>query len=351
MTTAIRYLNGERALRIAVALLAMMMLPLALVMQFNPMGPEGVPARVAHLTVAVIGFLLGLRWLVGSWPTYREAVWFLLASDLFIGIAVGVLSDPTARICGTIHIAMLGMYAAFLLGWRILLLHCVYALLLIAGLTGYAIVADGRTVQDLYVYTTPAITTVVGLPVVIQAIVETGRHGAAKLTEEWNIDSLTGAYSRRGMNFAVRGTARRVAATGVVLVGALDLDGFKRFNDSHGHGAGDQLLRDVVTRLKSVPRLIVGRFGGDEFGIVGFREGPEDAARTIDELRRLLSSRDGDGADDAGIPASLGIALAPVSSDRDRLAELAGIADEMLYAAKRSPADALLVRDLTAVVR
>ncbi|MCA0154981.1 GGDEF domain-containing protein [Tsukamurella sp. M9C] len=343
MTTAIRYLHGERTLRIAVALLAMMMLPLALVMQFNPMGPQGVPARVVHLSVAVIGFLLGVRWLVGRWPSAREAMWFLFLSDLFIGIAVAVLSDPTARICGTIHLAMVGLFAAFFLGWRILLLHCVYALLLIAGLTGHAILTEGRTLVDLYVYTTPAITTVVGLPVVIQVVVELGRHGAANITQEWNVDSLTGAYSRRGMNLAIRRTARRATDDGVVLVGALDLDGFKQFNDTRGHGAGDQLLRDVVDRLKTVPRVLVGRFGGDEFGIVAFRGGSEDAARTLGELRALLRPRD--ATDDGRIPGSLGIVIAP-GSDRSRVDDLALDADAALYEAKRSATSAVVVRDL-----
>lgn len=343
MTTAIRYLNGERILRVSVALLAMMMLPLAAVMQFNPMGPSGTPARLVHMSAAVIGFLLGLRWLVGRWPSAREAIWFLFLSDLLIGVAVTVLSDPTARICGTIHIAMVGLFAAFFLGWRILLLHCVYALLLIAGLTAYAILADGRTLLDLYVYTTPAITTVVGLPVVIQVVVELGRHGVADLTKEWNVDSLTGAYSRRGMNLAIRRTAKRATDDGLVVVAALDLDRFKQFNDTHGHGAGDQLLRDVAARLKTVPRLVVGRHGGDEFGLVAFRDGRGDAMTTIEELRALVVPR-GDH-DETGIPGSLGIVIA-AGRDRARLDALALAADEALYEAKRSTTSAVVVRDL-----
>ncbi|KXP05939.1 GGDEF domain-containing protein [Tsukamurella tyrosinosolvens] len=347
MTTAIRYLNGERTLRVSVALLAMMMLPLAMVMQFNPMGPHGVPARIAHVTVAVIGFLLGARWLVGRWPSAREAIGFLVLSDVCIAIAVSVLSDPTARISGTIHIAMVGLFAAFFLGWRVLLMHCVFALLLIAGLTAHAVLAEGRTVLDLYVYTTPAMTTVVGLPVVIQVVVELGRHGVARISREWNVDGLTGMYSRGGMSLAIRRNASRARDDGVVLVGALDLDGFKQFNDTHGHGAGDQLLRDVAATIKTVSRVLVGRFGGDEFGLVAFRDGPDDAARTVDDLRALLRPRGAcdDPADDGRIPGSLGIVIAP-GRDRKRLAELALEADQALYEAKGSASSAVVVRDL-----
>ncbi|CAM3577470.1 diguanylate cyclase [Tsukamurella ocularis] len=341
---AIGYLRADRALRVAIGLLAMMMFPLALVMQFNPMGPHGVPARIVHMSVAVLGLLLGIRWLVGRWPTVRQATWFLVVSDVLLSVGVGILSDPTARICGTLHLAMMGLYAGFLLGWRILLLHCVYALLFIGGLTGYAILAEGRTLLDLYVYTTPAITTVVGLPVVIQVIVEAGRHGVATITEEWNVDGLTGAYSRRAMRVASHRMASRAGEDALVLVGALDLDGFKQYNDTYGHGAGDQLLQEVTALLKTVPRMVVGRYGGDEFGFLAFRDGPEDAANTVAEVRSLLGERT--HPEDMRIPGSVGVVIAP-ARDRGRLAEFAEIADELLYQAKRSSSDSLIVRDLT----
>lgn len=340
-TEAIRFLRGEWALRVSIAFLAMMMLPLALVMQFNPMGPHGVLPRTIHLGAAVIGFVLGIRWVVGAWPTVREAVWFLLGADALIGIAVSVLSEPTARICGAIHLAMLGMFAAFLLGWRILLVHCVYSLVLIAGLTGYSILAEGRSLLDLYVYTTPAITTVVGLPVVIQVVVETGRYGITRVSREWYTDVLTGVHNRRGMSFAVRRAALRVGSDDIMLVGALDLDDFKRYNDSHGHTAGDELLVDVARRLMAVPRLVVGRNGGDEFGLFAVRADRDDAARVLEELRDLVQ-RHGDG--DRRIRGSLGVVIAR-GRDRDRLGQLAVEADEALYQAKRSPTTAVVVRN------
>lgn len=342
-TESLRFIRGQRALRIIVATLAMMMLPLAVVMQFNPMGPHGLPARSIHLTVAVAGFLLGVRWLMGPWPRAREATRFLFAADVLIGVGVSILSDPTARICGTIHLAMLGMFAAFFLGWRILLVHCVYSLVLIGGLTGYAILAEARTPMDLYVYTTPAITTVVGLPVIIQVVVEAGRFGLTRVSREWYIDSLTGVYNRRGMDLAMRRAVHRTSGDDVLVAGVLDLDGFKRYNDGHGHAAGDQMLVDVAARLHAVPRLLVGRNGGDEFVVFAVRVGTDDATRTVDELRALLHGR-GDPAD-AGIAASLGVVLAP-GRDADRLAELALEADKALYEAKRSATSAVVVRDL-----
>ncbi|MET9326710.1 GGDEF domain-containing protein [Tsukamurella sp. NPDC003166] len=342
-TEAIGFVRGTGPLRIAVASLAMMMLPLGMVMQFNPMGPHGTVARTVQLSAALLGFGLGLQWLRGSWPTARQAIRFLFFADLLLGVGVSVLSDPTARICGSIHLAMLGLFAAFFLGWRLLLVHCVYALLLISGLTAFAIAFDERTLLDLYVYTTPAITTVVGLPVVIQVVVEVGRAGMTRVSREWYIDSLTGVYNRRGMGFAVRRAIDRHGEPGgVFVVGALDLDEFKLFNDSHGHFAGDELLSAVAARLKSVPHLFVARNGGDEFGVFALRSDMAAAERTVERLRDLVRRRT-DGPAAPGIPASMGIVLAPIR-DSDRLDAIATSADEALYAAKRSATDAVVVR-------
>lgn len=341
VTEASRYLNGTRGLQVVVAVLAMVMLPLSVVMQFNPAGPQSPAARLIHFGVAFIGFLLGLRWLLGPWPTARQATWFLFLSDALIGLGVSMLAEPIARICGAIHLAMLGLFAAFFLGWRILVVHCVYALLLIGGLTAYAILAEGHTPMQMYAYTTPAIATVVGLPVVIQVVVEAGRHGMTRVSREWYIDSLTGVYNRRGLGLAIRRARVRATPDTVLLVGVLDLDGFKQYNDSRGHAAGDELLVDVATALNAIPRLIVGRNGGDEFAVFAVRDGRDDASRTVDEIRALLRDR---GSSGAGIPASAGVVLAS-GSEYERVEVLVRDADAALYEAKDSPADTLVVRD------
>lgn len=79
-------------------------------------------------------------------------------------------------------------------------------------------------------------------------------------------DDLTGAFNRR---FFISEAERMLAERGVVNVVLLDLDGFKHINDTYGHLAGDQVLRDVVTSLHTNTRIedIVARFGGDEFVI------------------------------------------------------------------------------------
>ena len=346
-TEAMRALGAIGALRVTVAGLAIMMLPLAIISEFNPMGPNTPLKLAVHLGIALGGFALGVYWLVQPWPTARGAIWFLVISDILLGVGGSLMSDPTARICAMIHLGMLGMYAAFLLGWRILLVHCAYSLLLIGGMTAYSIAFEGRSLADLYVYTTPAITTVVGLPVVVQVVVELGRRGATRVSTEWYVDSLTKVFNRRGMEVAVgRSVARRTTESSHYVVAILDLDDFKTYNDTYGHFAGDELLASVAQRLRdSLPDALVARNGGDEFGVFAIREDREGAAGLVEALRRFVLPRCGPGVDGA-VAGSVGVVVRR-GGGREGLREQAALADEALYEAKRSATTAIVVKDFT----
>jgi diguanylate cyclase (GGDEF)-like protein len=116
----------------------------------------------------------------------------------------------------------------------------------------------------------------------------------------------------------------------------LDLDRFKAVNDTLGHAAGDQLLKDVAARLKASLREtdVVARIGGDEFAII--QEGEvEQRAAAITVARRIIDviakPFDLDGRP-ASIGASIGIAFAPEHGDDPE--QLMKCADMALYAAK-----------------
>src|SRR5438132_6245992 len=92
---------------------------------------------------------------------------------------------------------------------------------------------------------------------------------AGELAEQAATDDLTGAL-RRGTGLAMLqrelDRARRVRGRGTI-VAFIDVDGLKRLNDTDGHSAGDQLLRDVVAAIRERVRSydLVIRYGGDEF--------------------------------------------------------------------------------------
>ncbi|MDF8360866.1 sensor domain-containing diguanylate cyclase [Achromobacter anxifer] len=97
-------------------------------------------------------------------------------------------------------------------------------------------------------------------------------------------DALTGLPNRRALYEALdRLQARAIREGGSVLVGVIDLDGFKGINDVYGHQQGDAFLQDVSRRIAAALRAsdMLGRIGGDEFVVIG--PGPalaaEEAAR------------------------------------------------------------------------
>jgi diguanylate cyclase (GGDEF)-like protein/PAS domain S-box-containing protein len=125
----------------------------------------------------------------------------------------------------------------------------------------------------------------------------------------------------------------------------IDLDGFKKVNDTWGHDAGDQVLKTVASRLLSCVRNsdTVARLGGDEFLIIlNEIQSPEDAlkiARKVIEKVDLpiavsaKSEREGDALE-AGVSASVGIAIYP--RDGVEIDDLIKKADEAMYAIKNN---------------
>ena len=93
--------------------------------------------------------------------------------------------------------------------------------------------------------------------------------------ERWRtlatLDSLTGAYTRRALHLTMIREIRRATHSGMPFsVMILDMDGFKQYNDSYGHVAGDEVLRRVVEMLRNTLRDVdvVARYGGDEFVVI-----------------------------------------------------------------------------------
>jgi diguanylate cyclase (GGDEF)-like protein len=158
-----------------------------------------------------------------------------------------------------------------------------------------------------------------------------------KLHEQAISDPLTGLYNRRYLSeFLQRELVRaRRSATPVAVV-LLDLDRFKRVNDSFGHEAGDQVLTVVGALLKSKVRGsdIACRYGGEEFVLVLPQAGVDAANRRAEDARLAIADLD---LNHAGRPlgkmtASLGIAVFPDhAEDIDSLLRAADVA---LYAAK-----------------
>ncbi|MCD5991915.1 EAL domain-containing protein [Pseudomonas sp. CDFA 553] len=159
-----------------------------------------------------------------------------------------------------------------------------------------------------------------------------------QLEQQAVTDALTGLLNRRGFYQAVEGLLLRNDQPGRFLVLLyLDLDGFKRVNDSLGHDAGDQVLLWVSQQLKDCmrPYDVLARMGGDEFTVViDGLDFPEQAAKVAEKLIERVSVRRQIDGLDVTLGASIGIATFPdCGSNLDGLLRAADIA---MYEAKRA---------------
>lgn len=160
----------------------------------------------------------------------------------------------------------------------------------------------------------------------------------AQLESQAVTDALTGLLNRRGFHQALESALARIERSGQRLaVLYLDLDGFKRINDSLGHDVGDQLLRRVGEQLKAClrPYDSLARIGGDEFTALLDNLGhPEDAAKVAEKLIELVSVRHTLDGVDFTLGASVGIACFPECGQS--VEGLLRSADMAMYEAKRA---------------
>jgi diguanylate cyclase (GGDEF)-like protein len=155
------------------------------------------------------------------------------------------------------------------------------------------------------------------------------------LVERASIDPLTqlpnrGEFERRAEELL--GEAHRAGSGACMLL--FDLDGFKLINDTHGHQAGDEVLRTIGSRLRRSVRDtdVVARWGGDEFVLLlrGIEDASAARTRAADLAQLIAGEVIGDGL---RVGASVGIAMFPRHGAE--LAELVEAADGAMYAAKR----------------
>jgi diguanylate cyclase (GGDEF)-like protein/PAS domain S-box-containing protein len=157
------------------------------------------------------------------------------------------------------------------------------------------------------------------------------------------LDSLTGLANRAALTDELP-RARRSAAADDRQVALLfiDIDDFKKINDTHGHAAGDAVLRAIADRLRGVVREddLLTRPGGDEFLLLvhpvadAARMAAELAARAVDCMREPVVLDDGHAVQ---VRASVGISCFP--RDAGGVEELLGHADRAMYLAKDAGKD------------
>jgi two-component system cell cycle response regulator len=152
-------------------------------------------------------------------------------------------------------------------------------------------------------------------------------------------DALTGLHNRRYMESHLSTLVEQAASRGKPLtVLVLDIDYFKSVNDTHGHDAGDEVLREFSQRLKKSIRGIdlACRYGGEEFVVVMPETDMAVATMVAERLRRRIASEPfpiSQGANAVEVTISIGLAARHSASDN--AANILKRADQALYRAKR----------------
>jgi two-component system cell cycle response regulator len=164
------------------------------------------------------------------------------------------------------------------------------------------------------------------------------RSQAAWFRDQANRDALTGLRNRRYVDENLPHLLRRAAADGSPLTAALvDLDHFKRINDTLSHQTGDQVLTTLATLLQGVdtgPGGFVARLGGEEFLLVIPGCDSHTAVAELERLRTTIAAHPWRPiTGDLPVTASLGVSGATPDSTPSGLLSLA---DEALYRAKRA---------------
>jgi len=157
----------------------------------------------------------------------------------------------------------------------------------------------------------------------------------ARIEELAQLDELTGLLNRRYIMKSLNAEMARAQRTGVACsVAIIDLDFFKRINDQFGHPVGDEALRTFAVTLLANLRIIdkLGRYGGEEFLLILPDTAKDQAARTLDRLRAIVSEVDWT-AISAGMNLTMSAGICSVRQE-DSADDILSRADAALYRAK-----------------
>jgi diguanylate cyclase (GGDEF)-like protein len=152
-------------------------------------------------------------------------------------------------------------------------------------------------------------------------------------------DDLTHLYNSRYLNQVLRAETKRASRSGRPLsLLFIDLDGFKRINDTHGHLFGSRALVEAAAVIRGSAREtdVVARFGGDEFAIVLPDTGREGALSVGDRVRNRIAAFTFLGGNDLVIHLTASVGVATLPDAAASAEELVQAADQAMYRVKQS---------------
>jgi two-component system, cell cycle response regulator len=310
---------------------------LVVVVQLLPVGPE-----LGSLGWAAI--VLALAWAVGAQALLQRpyAAWLsVLGSVVDVSlISLGLLSYALAG--GPLRaVDSVGLFETYFVAliagtlrqsWRLTALSGALAIVQYAALVGWAVVAGdvNETRQAFRLVLLASATALCAL-----AVLSSGR-----LRRLSAVDRLTGLRSRGVFEERLAVELIRAQRYGRPLVVALcDVDGFRHFNDEHGHAGGDRALQTMAGLLSQAFRRtdVVARQGGEEFALLLPETRAGDAWHKLEALRLAVAATPvGSRPGRAPTTLTMSVGLAVWPDDGEDAATLLAAADTRLLEAKSS---------------
>lgn len=334
LSTYLAARNLLRFTRYMMATIVALLGVVPLLMMFTPAGPHGPIPRTLSVAVTVCCAVMTLLWAM-KWPTRRQSAAFVVVANLCISVSCLVERWPGTGIQGCTAYAALAGYVAFFHTSRYLAFT-----LAMAGATALACATEIVLAGDFALAASKLlilVVSVLAVPFSVQVLVHTLGLDALKS----DTDPLTELPNRRGFRRSVRVLADESSrdSSAHLTVVMVDLDDFKRINDTSGHAAGDQTLIAVGDILRNSRRgdSVVARIGGEEF-VVALSGDKREAIGLAERIRREI------GETPSRVTASIGVASeslfrAVAREIPARVDDLVDSADRAMYRAKRAGGD------------
>jgi diguanylate cyclase (GGDEF)-like protein len=330
--------NLQRFTRYMIACTVFLLGLVPLLTLLSTFGPDDLLFRVIKLAIIACCAVMALLWLA-RWPTRTQSMTFAITANACIAASCLTQPDPAAGIQGATAFVALAGYVAFFHTGRYLAMT-----LLVATITATILAVQlsesvglALTMSKLVVL----LVSVLAVPFSAQVLVHILGTDALKS----DTDPLTDLPNRRAFDRSVRAMAAESIGNGsaVLAVVMVDLDAFKRVNDTAGHAAGDQTLIAVAGILGRTRRgnSVTARVGGEEF-VVAVVDAEQSAIGMAERLRREI------GELSWNVTASIGVATAslarvPEAGVRALVQGLVESADRAMYKAKRAGGDQVYV--------
>jgi diguanylate cyclase (GGDEF)-like protein len=342
LSTYLAARNLQRFTRFMMAGIVLVLALVPLLILLSDVGPDDLLFHVIAFGVIACCAVMALLWL-SRWPTRAQSVVFATAANACIAASCLTQSRPESGLQVATVFAALAGYVAFFHTSRYLALTLLVA-------TGTATVLAIQISE----YTGPALAvskllvlfvSILAVPFSAQVLVHVLGTDALKS----DTDPLTDLPNRRAFDRSVRALAAESVGSGsaVLAIVMVDLDAFKRVNDTSGHAAGDQTLIAIANILRRTRRSdsITARIGGEEFVVAVV--GDEQAAIGMAErLRRQIAATSWNVTASVGV-ATAALARVPEHGVRTFVQDLVESADRAMYKAKRAGGDQVYVAGRT----